>query len=473
MNDISPLLKIFIVFTLMLAMGRLRVPLFLSLILGGLAINWWGVHSAREVFKNFMQAMAQINLWLLVAVTALAVEFGRELADKKNAGTMASLAQRLGGKSGRLWSMMLMPSLVGLMPMPAGALFSAPLVQQNAHEDHWKPEWKAAVNYWFRHVWEYWWPVYPVVIIGIAVLKMDTWRFIATMIAFTPATFLFGYYWLLRPYRRELVSSETKKSASLAPFFRLMLPLLVVIALVLALPPLFSTVLPACDQQTTKLLAMLLGIIGGLLIIWRRTEKKKLNRATDGNSSVILRGAKDLRHADTTTEIPRCARNDNPIFKTPRLTSLSFLKPHNLSILLTVGCIMLFQYLLESSGLLPAAAREMVNSGFSLIPIVAILPFLAGFVTGVASTIAGIAFPLIAGLLACDANGLTPMATLALAFGFGYMGMMTSPIHLCLIMTRDYFSAKLLPIYRQIALCVISQLIFTILAFMLLRALKM
>jgi hypothetical protein len=109
----------------------------------------------------------------------------------------------------------------------------------------------------------------------------------------------------------------------------------------------------------------------------------------------------------------------------------------------------------------------------SVVPIVAALPFLAGFVTGVASAIAGIAFPLVAGLLASGAGGLSPMATMALAFGFGYMGMMLSPIHLCLLMTRDYFSASLLPIYRQLAFCVASQTVFAILVFFVLRALQL
>lgn len=69
--------------------------------------------------------MADINLWLLVAVTALVVEFGRELADEKNTDAMLVFARRIGGKSGRMWSLMLMPALIGLVPMSAGALFSA------------------------------------------------------------------------------------------------------------------------------------------------------------------------------------------------------------------------------------------------------------------------------------------------------------------------------------------------------------
>ncbi|MDO9540887.1 MAG: DUF401 family protein [Kiritimatiellia bacterium] len=430
MSDISPLLKIFIVFAGILLVGRLRVPLYLALVLGGLAINWWGGNTPREVFVFFSQALIQINLWLLVAVTALVVEFGRELADEKNVAAMQVFARRIGGKSGRLWSLMIMPSLIGLVPMPAGALFSAPMVQQSVVEKHWKPEWKAAVNYWFRHVWEYWWPIYPVVIIGLAVFKMETWRFTATMIAFTPAAFAIGYFWLLRPYRRKLAAPDPVLAESLRQFANLMWPIMLIIVFVLVLPPLFAKILPQCDPQTSKLAAMLFGILAGLIIVRYRTGKEKKMFA-------------------------------------------SFFKPHNINILLTIGCIMIFQSLLETSRLLPAAANEMGQSGVSVVPIVAALPFLAGFVTGAASSIAGIAFPLIAGLIASGAGGLTPMATLALAFGFGYMGVLLSPIHLCLIMTRDYFSASLLPIYRQLVLCIASQAVFTIFVFALFSALNL
>jgi hypothetical protein len=108
----------------------------------------------------------------------------------------------------------------------------------------------------------------------------------------------------------------------------------------------------------------------------------------------------------------------------------------------------------------------------SVLPIIALLPFLAGLITGVAAGFAGIAFPLVVGLVASGAGGLTPMAALALSFGFGYMGMMLSPIHLCLLMTRDFFSASLLPIYRHLAACVLAQTAFTIILFAILTTLK-
>jgi len=66
---------------------------------------------------------------------------------------------------------------------------------------------------------------------------------------------------------------------------------------------------------------------------------------------------------------------------------------------------------------------------------------------------------------------LTPLATLVLAYGFGYAGMMLSPVHLCLLVTRDYFSAPLMGVYRRILPCAITILVYAAAAHLALRAL--
>jgi hypothetical protein len=81
------------------------------------------------------------------------------------------------------------------------------------------------------------------------------------------------------------------------------------------------------------------------------------------------------------------------------------------------------------------------------------LPFLAGLVTGVAVGFAGTTFPLIIGLVTVPGSALTPVSVLPLAFAMGYAGMMLSPLHLCLLLTRDYFGANLLKIYRYLIPC--------------------
>ena len=171
--------KILIVFASILAVARLRVHLGPALVLGGCALNLWGGLSIKETTVNLGRSLVSPELCLLLLITAMIIELGRFITQDRNATAIVAATRRWGGKHGRAASLMALPAVVGLIPMPAGALFSAPLVQQAGDGVELSAEWKSAVNYWFRHVWEYWWPLYPGVIIAMQSFDMiETWRFV-------------------------------------------------------------------------------------------------------------------------------------------------------------------------------------------------------------------------------------------------------------------------------------------------------
>jgi len=73
--------------------------------------------------------------------------------------------------------------------------------------------------------------------------------------------------------------------------------------------------------------------------------------------------------------------------------------------------------------------------------------------------------------MAAEGTSLTPMSTLVLAYGFGHSGMMLSPIHLCLLVTRDYFRSSFSDVYRRIVPCVLAVLAYSIAAHIALKLL--
>jgi len=48
-----------------------------------------------------------------------------------------------------------LPAMIGMLPSPGGAVFSAPMVAEAAKGIAASPEQKAFINYWYRHIWEY------------------------------------------------------------------------------------------------------------------------------------------------------------------------------------------------------------------------------------------------------------------------------------------------------------------------------
>ena len=80
-----------------------------------------------------------------------------------------------------------------------------------------------------------------------------------------------------------------------------------------------------------------------------------------------------------------------------------------------------------------------------LLPVLFLLPFISGILTGLTVGFVGSTFPLLWGLE--HAQGLGAMS---FAFAAGYVGVLLSPVHLCLILTREYFGANMSTIYRSI-----------------------
>jgi len=323
---------------------------------------------------------------------------------------------------------MAMPAMIGLIPMPAGALFSAPFVQQAGQGKDRPAEWKCAVNYWFRHVWEYWWPLYPGVILTMSIFDIEGARFIGAQFFFTIVAISSGYFFLVRPRVRSLASEGSAESGSNRRAAFLLLPLVVVVASIFVFPPCFEVLSPGMSVQTRKLLAVLIGLIVSHVIIIGDSRRRTGNWPEAKN---LIR---------------------------------TLLEKRSLSVLFTLAGILIFKGMLDRAGLLPLASNELIESGIPIVFAVAMLPFLAGLVTGIALGFAGISFPLVVGLMTAPESGMSPLSTVALAYGFGYMGMMLSPVHLCLLVTRDYFESNLAGIYRQILPCVLSIAVYAIIA---------
>ena len=76
----------------------------------------------------------------------------------------------------------------------------------------------------------------------------------------------------------------------------------------------------------------------------------------------------------------------------------------------------------------------------------AAVPFLVGLLTGLTIAPVGITFPILMPLL----QGAGRMEHFMLAYVGGYMGVMLSPVHLCLVLTREYYGADFWRTYRLV-----------------------
>ena len=90
----------------------------------------------------------------------------------------------------------LSPALFGMLPMPGGALLSAPLIERGA--GHTAPDVKAAANVWFRHALLLVYPLGPSLIASAKIAGLDVYAVIPYLVPAFLLTVGVGYVFLLR-----------------------------------------------------------------------------------------------------------------------------------------------------------------------------------------------------------------------------------------------------------------------------------
>lgn len=80
------------------------------------------------------------------------------------------------------------------------------------------------------------------------------------------------------------------------------------------------------------------------------------------------------------------------------------------------------------------------------------IPFFVGFVTGVTPAFVGISLPVLLPIIGTSSPDLTYVM---LAYAGGFSGYLLSPVHLCLVVTVQYFKADFTKVYKLVILPVV------------------
>ncbi len=245
------------------------------------------------------------------------------------------------------------------------------------------------INFWFRHTWELAVPVYPGVIAASVVLSVPLSLVVLTMLPSIPLFILIGG---IVSYRmlRDISSSESPKGL---PFPRLIKelahaawPVVILDAMVLA-----------------GVEAALAFVIAGVLLAMQQ--------------------------------------------RAPRSEILEALKyGFGVKVLFLLYSVMLYKGIVEESGAAYALFSDMQAVGMPTWVILVILPMLIGFATGLSVAFVGISFTLLLPFMM--SGGELNSFALFLAYIGGGLGYMASPLHLCLILSAEFFKARLSDVYR-------------------------
>ena len=405
---IPALIKVLCCFGLILAVNRLRLHLSVCLLIGAVAVGFWMGQSPVQIGRGLAVSFTSVETLQLVAIICLILVVSQLM---KVSGQLDRIVKNFVAvvKSATTVSVV-MPALIGLLPMPGGALFSAPMVETAVTGCSLSQDRKTAVNYWFRHIWEFWWPLYPGVVLAVSLLHVEMWRFIMIQAPLTLLSVGAGSIFLLKPLRGNNSRDKTENRGVqvLAPFLWEIMPILLVVGCIVFLALLRSGLSRTGLQvNLPNSLPLILGLLACFIwVMWA-------NRL----------GLQDLWRA--------------------------VINRNTLPMLLLIFGIMAFKGTLIDSQAVLQIREEMFRYRIPFLMVVMGMPFISGLVTGIAVGFVGTTFPLLTPLFA----GLSPIDFLlhaSLAYVSGYVGMMLSPVHICLLVTKDYFKASLAASYKHI-----------------------
>ncbi len=277
-----------------------------------------------------------------------------------------------------------MPLLIGLLPSIGGAYFSAPMVAESTKEVNISPEEKTFINYWYRHPWEFISPLYPGLLLAAAISDIPLWKLSAVNIPITLTMAAAGFVFNMRNISGRFESCQIDKTGrkDLLSFLPVISALLLVV--------LFRI----------ELHYAIVAILIALFVVFKYDFKN------------IVR---TIKHGVT------------------------------LDIIILIVSIMLFKEIMDVSGAVKNLSSFLVANEIPAAPLLFILPFITGLLTGLSVGFIGSTFPLLISIV-----GGASISAIVFAFAAGFLGVMLSPVHVCFVLTREYFKADMWGTYKKL-----------------------
>lgn len=378
------LIKIISVFALILYLLRLRWNIGYVLIIasGFLSLLYLTpVSTFLETIKTTVTNNVTIKLFFALTLIRMLEMVLREREIMAN--MMRASKNLLRNKKAIIVSM---PLLIGMLPSLGGAYFSAPMVEESTKGLKMSQEEKAFINYWYRHPWEYILPLYPGILFASAVTKIELRSLILSNMVYAMIIFISGFILSMRGIKSYNNKDKDLKKNKIIP---LLIPFI----------PIISTLILVILLHVELHYAIAIVLI--FLIFFYRYNLKELWK----------------------------------VFKYGITKEVLFI----------VFGTMFFKFSMENSGAVQNLSGYFTEKGIPLLPVLFILPFISGLLTGLTVGFVGSTFPLL-----ISVSGGVHLNEITFAFASGFVGVLLSPIHLCLVLTREYFKADMWGVYKRI-----------------------
>lgn len=378
---LDPLLALAVSFIVLAAMLYRRISIGVTLVSCAIVMSVLTI-DLPDVVWVFAETTRDSTTISLVTVT-----FGIGLLGLlyKETGTLNSLSRSVGEllKNPKL-VVSTLPAILGLLPVPGGALMSAPLVESAAEKLGLDNARKTYVNVWFRHII---FPIYPMGQVLILTATLTNTQISSILISQIPVVAVMTLVGYLAVLRKATVSDSATRRTKLGENLKKFL---------ISFSPILAMILTVVLLRVDVSVAAFIGIF--LLILIAKPTKQMLAR-TISNTAIY-------------------------------------------NVALAAYGAMLLRSVVTASGISEALGQTIAATNVGEVVLLSAIPVVLGFLVGLPSGSVAISAPIIAGVI------VFTQRSASLLYISAYLGYLAAPTHLCLALTTDYFKSSLSKVYR-------------------------
>lgn len=330
----------------------------------------------------------------------------------QDTGAIAQLIKSLQTVFHKGGTIAVIPAIYGLMPVPGGALFSAPAVNEEGKRFDLSTTDKNFFNVWFRHIW---FPIYPIsstILIMADLASLNMYLLIMVNSVSFLSMILIGYILLFLKIeiqqRKTLVSSvndtsiQQKRKKDLSGLRFLFPPLL---------PLTFSVLEPIGIPLFT---AFTIGVATSIILLYFLAcvpydrFKLYLKQAITWKLATIIIG------------------------------------------------IMIFREIFEVSGVNITIYSLLELFPFSSLVVIILFPLILGLLTGYLLSGITLSYVLLYPLF--NSIDISTVGLVSILFMSGFIGYLISPIHLCNVLSSEYLktdTTRMYPLYLPASITVL------------------
>jgi hypothetical protein len=403
------LVGVVVAFVVIIVLIRKGFNFGFSLILGALILGMFSLQTIEPVdipgsfveasiysFEDQKIITETIELALLVTLIFILAKCMQDTeAMKKLVDSLRTFFSK-GGTLG------VIPAVYGLMPVPGGALFSAPMVSEEGKEYHLSRDQKNFLNVWFRHIW---FPIYPISSAMILICSerfsnIDIYLLILVNIPAFLVSIVIGYFYL-----KKFVKKPMGQQRGFKKNYR---------GLIYLFPPVLPLILYGFLQffGFPQIRSFIIGVFLSIVFLRFMIDGK-------GYLDIIKK-------------------------------SLAWRLP------VAIFGIMIFREMFEVSKANVVFAEIISGFSFPAVLMIIIIPLSLGLVTGYNLGAIALSYFLVESFF--PLSGVAIVGLTSIIFISSLAGYLISPIHLCNVLSSEYFKTDITRMYKMYIPAVFSLL---------------